>query len=65
MTFLNCTINPFIYLLKYKDYQLAVKDLLVFRAGKRNSQPQNVSTTQLTTVSNTQEVHTTTSDANK
>ena len=25
MVFLNCTINPFIYLIKYKDYQVALK----------------------------------------
>ena len=25
MVFLNCTVNPFIYLIKYKDYQEALK----------------------------------------
>ena len=25
MIFLNCTINPFIYLIKYQDYQIALK----------------------------------------
>ena len=25
MAFVNCTINPFIYLIKYKDYQQALK----------------------------------------
>ena len=25
MAFINCTINPFIYLIKYKDYQQALK----------------------------------------
>ena len=25
MVFLNCTVNPFIYLIKYKDYQIAFK----------------------------------------
>ena len=28
MAFINCTINPFIYLLKYKDYQQALKHCL-------------------------------------
>ena len=28
MVFLNCTVNPFIYLIKYKDYQTALKKLL-------------------------------------
>ena len=27
MVFLNCTINPFIYLFKYQDYQQALKEL--------------------------------------
>ena len=27
MVFLNCTVNPFIYLIKYKDYQSALKNL--------------------------------------
>ena len=28
MVFLNCTVNPFIYLVKYKDYQVALRSLL-------------------------------------
>ncbi len=28
MVFLNCTINPFIYLIKYRDYQKALKNCL-------------------------------------
>ena len=28
MAFINCTINPFIYLIKYKDYQEALKHCL-------------------------------------
>ena len=28
MVFLNCTVNPFIYLFKYRDYQVALQDLL-------------------------------------
>ena len=27
MVFLNCTVNPFIYLIKYQDYQSALKEL--------------------------------------
>ena len=27
MAFGNCTINPFIYLVKYKDYQIALREL--------------------------------------
>ena len=25
MVFLNCTVNPFVYLIKYQDYQVALK----------------------------------------
>ena len=28
MVFVNCTINPFIYLVKYRDYQEALKIFL-------------------------------------
>ena len=28
MVFINCTVNPFIYLIKYRDYQQALKKLL-------------------------------------
>ena len=28
MVFVNCTVNPFIYLIKYRDYQAALKRLL-------------------------------------
>ena len=28
MVFVNCTVNPFIYLIKYRDYQEALKTFL-------------------------------------
>ncbi len=28
MIFLNCTVNPFVYVVKYKDYQIALKGLM-------------------------------------
>ena len=28
MVFINCTVNPFIYLIKYRDYLQALKKLL-------------------------------------
>ena len=28
MVFINCTVNPFIYLIKYRDYQAALKKFL-------------------------------------
>ena len=27
MVFVNCTVNPFIYVFKYQDYQVALKQL--------------------------------------
>ena len=35
MVFINCTVNPFIYLIKYRDYQEASKKL--FHCDKMNS----------------------------
>ena len=28
MVFVNCTVNPFVYLIKYQDYQVALKEFL-------------------------------------
>ena len=28
MVFLNCTVNPFIYLIQYRDYQIALKKFI-------------------------------------
>ena len=39
----NCTINPFVYLFKYRDYQTALKDLLNFRQIASNQQMGNLS----------------------
>ena len=36
MIFLNCTVNPFIYLIKYKDYQVALREFL--KCGKQPPQ---------------------------
>ena len=36
MAFCNCTINPFIYLVKYRDYQIALKEFLNLRVVKRH-----------------------------
>ena len=33
MVFLNCTVNPFIYLIKYRDYQDALK--IFFNCNKK------------------------------
>ncbi len=33
MVFLNCTVNPFVYLLEYIDYQEALKELLACKKG--------------------------------
>ena len=34
MIFLNCTVNPFIYLIKYKDYQTALRKLFGYERKK-------------------------------
>ena len=34
MVFLNCTINPFIYLIKYRDYQEALRALCEWQNQK-------------------------------
>ena len=37
MAFTNCTINPFVYLVKYKDYQKALKGLFGYRKASDDS----------------------------
>ena len=34
MIFLNCTVNPFIYLIKYDDYQKALKNFMCCMNGE-------------------------------
>ena len=36
MVFVNCTVNPFVYLFKYQDYQVALRKFL--RCYKQNNQ---------------------------
>ena len=36
MAFCNCTINPFVYLVKYRDYQIALKEFFNLREVKRH-----------------------------
>ena len=48
MVFLNCTVNPFIYLIQYRDYQIALKMFVHFgtreQCGKQNQSSSSVST---------------------
>ena len=37
MVFINCTVNPFIYLIKYKDYQEAFKHLFCFNISHESN----------------------------
>ena len=37
MVFVNCTVNPFIYLIKYQDYQIALKEFLHCKSKKREN----------------------------
>ena len=38
MVFVNCTINPFIYLVKYRDYQQALRQLCGCHNAKDNEE---------------------------
>ena len=38
IAFVNCTINPFIYLIKYRDYQMALKSFCSCFFSKNNEQ---------------------------
>ena len=37
MVFLNCTINPFIYLINYKDFQTALMRQFCYRISRQES----------------------------
>ena len=45
MVFLNATVNPFVYLLNYKDYQIALRQLLHYNSNNRNGSNTLSSTT--------------------
>ena len=54
MAFGNCTINPFIYLVKYRDYQIALRELFNCKQSgfdKREVKHSDVFTS-VTTISN-------------
>ena len=38
LVYLNCTINPFIYVIKYKDYHVALKELFRHQCGGQREQ---------------------------
>ena len=44
MVFLNCTVNPFIYLIKYRDYQEALKTFLYCTKNGQNGNLHSMST---------------------
>ena len=49
MEFINCTINPFIYILKYRDYQVALREFI--GCNKRNGDDEsqtNISSSEIT-----------------
>ena len=50
MVFLNCTLNPFIYLIKYQDYQIALRQFLRCKI-KDKDDSQNLSTSNQTSFS--------------
>ena len=51
MVFLNCTVNPFVYLIKYQDYQKALKEFLGFKDKELQEKSHSTAST---TVSNIQ-----------
>lgn len=50
MVFLECTVNPFIYLVKSRDFQNALKELLHLRKDSQMTQLETTQTS-LTTIS--------------
>ena len=38
MVFLNCTVNPFVYLIKYRDYQKALRNMITCNRHKREEE---------------------------
>ena len=55
IAFINCTINPFVYLIKYKDYQHALKHCLncMKRADESEVKCSTVSTSKMSPNNNT------------
>ena len=51
MVFLNCTINPFIYLIKYQDYQVALKKLFGCNR-QREGEDSDIKRSKVSTISN-------------
>ena len=51
MIFLNCTINPFIYLLKYKDFQRALMKQFCCRTSRYDNNSDRTCSTISTSVS--------------
>ena len=48
MVFINSTVNPFIYLFKYKDYQIALKQFLGYKKKRETGQTSSSTATQNT-----------------
>ena len=44
MVFLNCTVNPFIYLIKYKDYKTALRNICGFNVHDHKTQMASTTT---------------------
>ena len=50
MVFLNCTVNPFIYLIKYRDYQKALRSMITCNRQKLEETLNSTATTISTSV---------------
>ena len=44
LAFCNCTINPFVYLFKYKDYKTAVRELFHIKQTQKYGQSSKIAT---------------------
>ena len=53
MVFLNCTVNPFVYLIKYRDYQKALRSMITCNRQKREEELTSTVTTISTLVNGT------------
>ena len=58
MFFLNCTINPFIYLLNYKDFQKALMRQICCKTSRHDKNPDITNSAVLTSVAPPNNVHT-------
>ena len=50
MVFLNCTVNPFVYLVKYRDYHMALRSLITCKKENQEVEVNSMASTISTAV---------------